>query len=151
MRNEPPGYATPLRKLIAPPERMVQIVSVISNHGEMHSRRPSSLYERSSSRPSLPLPLSRSLPLQPPPAVVYTRERRSALCSPFRSPFSSTRAEISASQPGFLHARFSCGWSFAEARHVTRDPPRRITRATNRANFVFFFFLFNNGILYASR
>lgn len=34
MRNDPPG-TTPLRKLIAPPERTVQIVSVISNHGDV--------------------------------------------------------------------------------------------------------------------
>lgn len=50
MRNDPPGM-TPLRKLIASPERTVQIVSVISNHedaaGACPLFRPSSLLSRS--------------------------------------------------------------------------------------------------------
>lgn len=46
IRNDPPGM-TPLQKLIAPPERTVQIVSVISNHEDVAGAcplfRPSSL------------------------------------------------------------------------------------------------------------
>lgn len=113
MRNDPPGM-TPLRKLIAPPERTVQIVSVISNHEDVAGACP--LF-RPSFPPPLP-PLSLSLYRFP-----YTKP---FFALPFVSPFKNTR--VDQCLPTFLHARFSYGWSIGSASwHVTRHVGLRAT------------------------
>lgn len=77
MRNDPPG-TTPLRKLIAPPERTVQIVSVISNHGDVQPLLVLSLRGLRSL-----FPLSFLPPFSASPPSGY----EAILRSPFRSPF----------------------------------------------------------------
>lgn len=109
MRNDAPG-TTPLRKLIASPERTVQIVSVISNHGDV--------------QPLLVLSL-RGLRFLSPLLFLSFRIRSDSSLSLSFSLRENTR--VDQCLPIFLHARFSYGWSSSRKRILTRDPPRRIT------------------------
>lgn len=116
MRNDPPG-TTPLRKLIAPPERTVQIVSVISNHGDV---QPLLVLSLRGLRSLFPLSF---LPSPFPPLLPPDTKRFFAL--PFVLP-SRENTRVDQCLPIFLHARFSYGWSPSRKRILTRDPPRRI-------------------------
>lgn len=114
MRNDPPGM-TPLRKLIAPPERTVQIVSVISNHEDAVGA-VLSLGLRS---------FSFSLP-----RVFLSRIRN-------RSPLSlsfSLQEYACRSVPPNLFARKIFLRVVSQKRILMRDPPHRIT--CNGAIFV---------------
>lgn len=110
MRNDPPGM-TPLRKLIAPPERTVQIVSVISNHEDVAGACP--LF-----RPSFPPPLPPSFSL----SIVSRIRSRSSLSLSF-----SLQEYACRSVPPNLFAREIFLRVVHRKRVLTRDPPRRIT------------------------
>lgn len=93
MKNDPPG-TTPLRKLIAPPERTVQIVSVISNHGDA---QPLLVLSLRGLRSLFPLSF---LPPSPPPLLPPDTKRFFAL--PFVLP---SREYACRSVPPNLFAR----------------------------------------------
>lgn len=104
--KNPPGM-TPLRKLIAPPERTVQIVLVISNHEDAAGACP--LF-----RPSFFLSLS----------LLFLRYTKPFFALPFVLPSSIYACR---SVPPNLFAREIFLRVVQRKRILTRDPPRRIT------------------------